>query len=166
MKLSAMFIAALALVAAGTAPALAQWEYAVQTDVNGVEYAKASVGDTSGNASLYTECNADLGMGLAVILAASPSMIETHGNQTAEILYRDGDDGEELVQVDYAPGEGVLTLINPDPRAIMPVWDLLAGAEENISVRFTLPPFPQVFEVVFPADGAKQAIGDLRAYCE
>ncbi|MBU1174492.1 MAG: hypothetical protein KKH72_03740 [Alphaproteobacteria bacterium] len=158
--------AALLFVAASSGPALAQWDYGIETDVTGLEYAKVSAKDTSGAASIYTECTRGVGMGLAVILRADETMIETHGGQTGQILYMSDKGGEALASVDYAPGEGVLTLITPDRATIVPVWELIAAAGQTISVRFTLPPFPQVFEVVFSAEGAAEAIGSLGAYCE
>ena len=158
--------AALAVLALSAAPALAQWAYSVEQDDHGLEYAKVSVKDTAGTASIYTECSKGLGTGLALILRASENMIAQYGGQTGQILYRNDAGDEALASVDYKPGEGILTLAAPDREEIETAWALFGKAGEAVTVRFTFPPFPQVYEVAFPAEGATQALADLDAYCQ
>ena len=164
-KFAATFLAALAFAVVFVGPAMAQWEFAIESDTAGIEYSKASVRDEAGISSIYTECTTDLGMGLAVILSANEEMIDKHGGLSGDILYMNEAGDEVLASVDYSPGDGVLTLITPHPQTIERAWELMATAEETITVRFTLPPFPQVFEVVFPADGAETALEQIRDYC-
>ena len=159
-------LAALALVFAATSPVLAQWAYSVEKDDAGLEYAKVSVTDANGSASIYTECSKGVGMGLALVLGASENMISQYGGQTGQILYMNSAGDTALATVDYKPGAGVLTLAAPDREEIEAVWALVGKSEEGVSVRFTFPPFPQVYEAAFTAAGAGEAIAQLDAYCQ
>ena len=150
--------------AAFATPSLA-WDYAVTTDDAGLAYAKLSGGDTSGNATIYTECTEKLGLGLALILKASDTMIAQYGGQSGQILYMNDGEDSALATVDYAPGEGILTLATPDREVIEQAWKVFATASEKVSVRFALPPFPQIYEVVFPVEGLADAMAELDAYC-
>ena len=165
-RAAAIPFAALAVLALSAVPAQAQWAYSVEQDEHGLEYAKVSVKDAAGAASIYTECSRGLGTGLALILGASENMIAQYGGQTGQILYRNDAGDEALVTVYYKPGEGVLTLAAPDREEIEAVWTLLGKAGDAVSVRFTFPPFPQVYEAAFTGEGAAEALADLDAYCQ
>ena len=148
------------------APASAQWAYSVEQDDAGLEYAKVSVTDANGSASIYTECSRGVGTGLALVLGASQNMIDQYAGQTGQILYMNPAGDTALATVDYKPGEGVLTLAAPDRAEIAAVWALIAKSAQGVSVRFTFPPFPQVYEAAFSAEGAGAAIAKLDAYCQ
>lgn len=149
-----------------TAPAGAEWVYSVAEDASGLEYAKASVSEPTSGAALYTECTEALGLGLALILPASQSLIDNVGGQTGQILYMTETGDTSLATVDYAPGEGVLTLTTADAETIEAAWTLFGAARETVAVRFTFPPFPQVYELVFPAGGVADALARLDGYCQ
>jgi hypothetical protein len=157
-------LAALALLLMTAMPAAAQWAYSVKTE-DGLEYAKASVKDASGHASIYTECTRNLSMGLALILDAHEDTIAQAGGRIGQILYINEAGDTALATVDYAPGEGVLNLVAPDPEEIEAAWKVFKKAKKDISVRFTFPPETQVYEAVFPAEGAAEVLNQLDAYC-
>ncbi len=158
-------LVALVALCVTSLPAQADWTYTRDTDTSGLAYAKVSIKDAASYASIYTECTEKLDMGLSLILPATADMIDEHGGQAGQILFV-SDIGKKVpATVDYMAGENVLTLVAPDPEEIEQVWRLFRTAREKISVRFMLLPEPQVYEIVFPTDGASAAVTELDAYC-
>lgn len=165
MTLAGKTAIALAAVLTATAPAAAQWTYAIETDATGLEYARAAVDAPESGASLYAECTERLDLGLALILVASEEMVDLLGGVSGQVLYLNERGDNAIATVSYAAGENRLTLVTPERDAIEAAWSVFVNAGEAVVVRFTFPPEPQVYEVKFPAEGVAEAMGQLDAYC-
>ncbi len=166
MSVLKRLLAALAIVVSASGPASAQWSYSLETDQTGLEYARLGVVAPQTGASIYAECTENRDLGLALILGASKAMIDQSAGAGAPILYMNEAGDTALATVSYTPGEGTLTLATPDRQAIEAALGVFANAREQVSVRFTFPPAPQVYEVVFSTEGLAGALDRLDAYCQ